>query len=493
MCPAEDKSRVMLEGPFATRRRIFVATGMAVFIAVVHVLWITIFLWHEDRCGTQNYMTVDTGHYLLLSETLFDARPAPPIFRERLLLPVLMAVVRAVGLRETAVLYLLALLHMPVVLSVIYLGWIFSGKRAGGYVGAFLYGIYPNAFRYGVQIVPDMLHAQLAVCALAASVAFVRLPSWGRLVAGSVAWMCVLLARPTFYPVSLALAVLVWPCLRNPATRWSAVFLMASPLTIPLTFSISHALIYGVPTPSFGYIENIHRAVVPRMRMFERSWEEPGRTWTELWSEERDRTAMQHPAWDQLALYYPAPVSEGFATAYRQMMSDAHEYISKRPKLFVFSGLLEIKRILFHATPVYTVGRQAGAQHVAWASRGHKMFLLLSCMGCLTAFARTTHRRLAAACLLLVGLSLAPSVLTWWITSDRMRLPMDLLVMPFVAGAFCNARALLAVLFTLIAGVLSTRWMHDSSAIASFYPFMVLMIAGVWLTRRELQENHHGE
>ncbi|MFH0909619.1 MAG: hypothetical protein V1929_12735 [bacterium] len=378
-------------------------------------------------------------------------------------------------------LWLLLPFHVPAVLSIGYLARVVSGRRTVGLLGAFLYLLYPTVFNHGVHIGTDLLHAQLAVTAVACTIAWTRtrLISWA--CAALLLWPIVQLTRPTFFPVVLVLPFALWVTIdRLRDLRWSLA-LLAMSVVVPLTFAVKNRIDYGVLTPSFAGLENVHRYLVPSINAVRRDAEEPDALMMHLWHEERDLKAGADPEYVAMKLYEPVPVPVCFAENYRILM--------QRDISFVKSNLVWLLRV-FRANvsdellipPTWPFG-PSGDIRDGLLRKAQKGALLLVMLGLVLGWVNgpRNHVLFAAA---ITGLVLVPAFLIWWV-GDRVRLPVDLVMVPFIAAAVTDGVVLAGMAVLAVVVYAPFRLLHLSTVYLYTVGALVLIVTVFLLFRRE--------
>lgn len=433
---------------------------LALLVVLVHGIWIQRVGSHVRAGGADPYTMCDTESYVLAADQFFSPIPVAPVFRERIFYPLMLAVARQFG-SDATVLWLLLPLHGLSVWAIAYIAGILSDKKWVPIGSALFYALNPSFYTYGVNLGTDVCHAQFAIVATAASMAWMKTGRRRWVVAAVLCWGVAQLTRQAFLPIAVALVPLWWVRLREPATRLATVAALAATLAIPVFYVVSNAIVFGVPAPSFATVEALHRYVVPRMRMQQRHAENPGLELTPLWLDERERVALENDDYRALQLYRPAAPSPDFRKRYLRVMESDMEIIRKDWGLFWASGMQEVwsQASTPPSAPARVLVPEGGpgiARQESLLRKGFKLSLALCLIGLAAAFARR-HFGIVLFVLLFVAMTLLPSVLVWWL-GGRMRLPAELVLMPFVVLALGTSGGWRFMVGTALLGYGPFKW-----------------------------------
>ena len=427
---------------------------IALLVVLVHGIWIQRVAVHARAGGADPYTMCDTESYVLAADQFFSSIPVAPVFRERMFYPLLLAVARQIG-SDTTVLWLLLPLHGLSILAIAYIAGILSDKRWVPIGSALLYALNPSFYTYGVNLGTDVCHAQFAIVATAASMAWMKTGRRRWVIAAVLFWGVAQMTRQAFLPIAVALVPLWWGRLREPGTRLATVAALGATLAIPVFYVVSNAMVFGVPAPSFATVEALHRYVVPRMRMVQRHAENPGLELTPLWLDERERVALENEDYRALQLYRPSAASPDFRTHYLRVMESDMEIIRKDWGLFWTSGMQEVwsQASTPPSAPARVLGQADGpgiARQESLFRKGFKLSMALCLIGLAAAAARR-HYGIVLFVWLFLAMTLLPSVLVWWL-GGRMRLPAELVLMPFVVLALGSSGGWIFIAGTALLG-----------------------------------------
>ncbi len=407
---------------------------IALLVVLVHGIWIQRVAVHVRAGGADPYTMCDTESYVLAADQFFSSIPVAPVFRERLFYPFMLAIARQFG-SDTAVLWLMLPMHGLAVLAIAYIAGILSDKRWIPIGSSLLYALNPSFYTYGVNLGTDVNHAQFAILATAASMAWMKTGRRRWVIAAVLFWGVAQLTRQAFLPIAVALVPLWWGRLRDSATRVTTVAALGATMAIPMFYVVSNAVVFGVPAPSFATVEALHRYVVPRMRMVQRHAENHSLELTPLWLDERERVALENEDYRALRLYSPVPASPEFRDHYLRVVESDMEIIRKDWGLFWATGLQEVwsQASTPPSAPARVLGQEDGpgiALQESLFRKGFKLSMALGLIGLAAAAARR-HFGIVLFVLAFLAMTLLPSVLVWWL-GGRMRLPAELVLMPFV-------------------------------------------------------------
>ena len=430
---------------------------LALLAVVVHGAWIQTVRVCMPEYGASPYKYPynmgDSGSYTLSSQALFDSRPMAPLFRERIVFPLFLAAGIKLG-DPTKTLFLMLPLHGVAVMAICYVAGTLSRRRWVSVLSGLLYVANPSLYNFGINLGPDVLHAQLAIIATALAIAWPRSLRMSLLVGATLAWIVTQLTRPTYYPIALGLALLWWPCLKNPGVRRATILALAATLLVPMFFVGTNAIRYGVATPYFAGYENVVKIIPARIRMLKRHAQDPSQLYSRLYLEEEER-AGQDPDYLALQLRVACPTPKDFSLHYRNLMKASLDLIGSNFGLFIRSGIEELRLTTMGcgsspANKIIPANAAFAAAHDSVIRKTTKLALPLFVLGVLMALANR-QRRVLAFVFICFALVFAPSVMLWW-QGLRTRLPAELLMIPFVALSLGSLPGLGFIAGTALAG-----------------------------------------
>lgn len=300
----------------------------------------------SQRDGFEYYAEPDTPSYVQNSAAMFDARPMSLAFRERIVYPFLLAVVKAAGFEYNRLLWLPVPLEIPTVLAMALLGWVLSRRKTVAALGALIHVLNPNGYQLGAALLPDWLSGQVMLMAIA------LLMNWA--VNGhrkSALAACVLLPlsqmiRPTLFPVLVPMVLLLGKGLfvRN---RWSIhALLCACVVAYPALNTAINTKLYGVPAMLLAPGLQLHHGYVSYIRAMKRNAEHPD-SMTRLYFDEKHNVALADPRELAVDSYGCNPIRPDFASNYYDIVKTSKAYLRANPWLWVQAGFSGIHRQLF--------------------------------------------------------------------------------------------------------------------------------------------------
>jgi len=460
-----------------TKRLLRVLLVIGLVSAVLHGWRVAEVLRLSDELGVDLTEGPDTPSYTGNAGALLDGRPFSPLFRERVLYASLIAGARILGFRDQSVLWVCVPLEIPAILALGFLAWYVARKPAASVVAAVLYAAYPNTYQVAVVLMPDLLHAQLVVMALALTAAWVEYDRRSFAGLAALLWLMAQVTRPTMFLVVASLPWLLWRTFLVPGRRTISLLLCALTVVYPISMTVSNALRFGIARPSLAGVEYLHSGFVPRMKAMQRNALQP-QSMTQLYREEREVIARGDPTWRSLRLFAQEPPLPGFHAAYRELMDRNGAFVRAHRGLYIrasIEGILEQWNKTPAALPqewtLFNVPEELKRPASAWVLRAYRLALVLAMFGVALAWARGPR-----GLVLFTAVSSVPLVMAWtscWWDSSRVKLVFDLLLLPFAAAAAVCPASWAAVVAAAGLGYLPRKlfgWPESS---------MWLIIAGV--------------
>lgn len=432
--------------------------AMALLVIFCHALALRNFLVLDARHAANgragafgDTVIPDTINYrAILSAWHSSVDYAPPAFRERVLVPLIMSASNMIFEDPRSMAWLTLPLHGFTALAVGLLARRLSGRNQAAYIGVIVYGLCPAPFIFGPEQATDLLHAQLVIIATALTLRWRDQRTWWSLYVSVVAWMLCQLCRPSFFYIFPVLIVFALPALKE--RRW-CVFLRQglviafASLLVPGFWALSNWIHYGIGTPSLQMIELIHRCVLPSAKMMERHAAEPSLSLTPLWDYYREVEARESRPYVALRIYDPGPVPAEFSDNYRQVMREARQFIYSKPAYVARAFMIELVRQLqSHPAP-------KGA--TPWLKENYisifyRVLFLTAICGTAIVSARREWSILAGV-LFLMALVVLPGALSWW-GGHRFRLPLDLFFLVLASVTFSFRAGWLFIAASILAG-----------------------------------------
>jgi hypothetical protein len=465
-------------------RRVWWLALLAVALHLVNAAWI---VKKSAALGILVYEMPDSGSYLSCAQALKDGVPFSPVFAERLLVPWLLYVLQGLGLPPVAFAGIPALLHGLVVPAVYLLTMAVTQRRPVAWTAAVLYVALPNLYQFGPEIGTDVLHAQLALLAVAATVLWSQGAGAGWWWGAVVCWPLAQMTRPSFFFVLPLLAMLAGPAWLDRSRRARAALLLLATLVAPLAVTWHNAKVYGVAAPSLTKPELLRRVMIPRINAFMRNAAQP-QSMTDLFYEERDVLALADPDWAALRPYSIGPRDpEVFRRHYDALNEASQAYIDQhREWLFRSSFTALYQQFL---TPPRFVSEYLAAPAILTSVLNalHKVALILIAAGLARLLVRSPCYVLSVSAM--AFMLLAPLIFYLWVPT-RARLPIELLMLPVLAfalfdvvcWALLGAVAVLGVGPRRLAGA-GEAWLWGT-ALGAVVILLVYELRGAWKSWR---------
>lgn len=301
----------------------------------------------SQRDGVEYYSGPDTGSNIANSETLFDERPMSPIFRERIVYPFLLGMMRMAGLEYRQLLWLTVPLELPCVLAMALLGWVVTRRKAVAGLGAIIYVLNPNGYQLSAVLMPDWLNGQVMLMAVA------LLVNWARDGSRRSGWAACLLIpisqmiRPTFFLLIGPLLLLLWKGFFSRERRVINAVLCAGVIAYPAINMGINALLYGVPTLLLSSGFQLHHCYVSYVRATQRNAEQP-QSMTFLYFDEKHNVQLADPREIATDPYGSSPIRPDFASLYNSIVESSREFLYQNFGLWMQANLAGIQAQLFY-------------------------------------------------------------------------------------------------------------------------------------------------
>ena len=431
-----------------------------------------IVLGHESA-GRPAYHMYDTESYLINAQAWRDGVPFSPAFRERVLLPALIAWCKEMGLPEWSILWLPVLFQGCVVYALGWLAYFISRRAVVAVTTSILCVIYPSFYQYVPLLGTDALGTQFLVLGIVMVLYWAedKRMFWGFLSAGL--WGLAQITRPTFFPVALIMPFLLHSFWESRKGRWVVGVFASSLLIIPLYLAGTNYLTYGVFRPTLTAPEVLSRSVVPKINALKRNSEVPG-SLSKYWEQERDQKAYWSEDWQTLGLYEAGLKDRSdFRNAYQRLMESSQAYIKTNRNWFWRGALIPYYHLYLNQPPRYAAWDVSATNlnnQQLWFLRFDKMLVIFSLFG----FIRLARFNpfMSIFWIGLCAIMLVPLVIFMWMPAAT-RLPVDAISLPLIAWALCDYKAWGGFLFWSVAGWLP--WHIGLTTAAG--PGVVLLLA----------------
>jgi hypothetical protein len=394
----------------------------------------------SQRDDVEYYDGPDTPYYVQNSAAMFDERPLSPLFRERIVYPLMLAAVHHAGIEYRQLLWLTAPFEIPAVLAMAWMGWILTRRKSVAALGAWIYMLNPNGYQLGATLMPDWFNGQIIVMAVA------LLLNWaanGHRKSGLAA--CVLLPlsqmiRPTLFPVLVPMILLLGKGFFVRNRRAINGLLCACVMAYPAVTAAINYKLYGVPRMLLAPGLQLHQGYVSYIRAMKRNAEHPDSI-TRLYFDEKHNVALADPRERAVNPYGNGPIRPDFAENYNDIVRTSTAYLQENFSLWIQSGSFGIYHQLFYP-PHFEPDPRASRLYPDLASAMptlHKVALFFAFCGVMLSIRRLPMGvTLFYACCTAI---IAMAVTAGWNDSVRVRLLLDLIYTPILAVALLSVPA----------------------------------------------------
>lgn len=401
---------------------------------------------------------VDTECYIANAGVLGTSTRFIKVFKERMALPILFRLSGATKENPSPYLRLALWMHFffPLVLAAA--SWTLFGNH---WLALLCAVSYLFADKSGsLMVLTDYLHAFLFVVAMWTTWKYLKDASLSWMVASIVAWDCCMLARPTFLWVGLMLFPLTsWG--KKTWKEWAAKSLGHTGLllVVPALLAVHNYSVYGVATPTFNALENIHTVLIPGIHTTIRKRTEVDTNSAQIWHEERDLKAWHEENYEKLELWNARVPDDRYE--YRQ----AYQTVKATDKKVVISNLDVVWELM-----VSECGRMLmlSNEGTAWPMRIRCGFVMAALCGVVVSWRRKENRTSVVATMLFAGWILASSGTFLW-AEQRFVKPVLLLMIPFAVSVLGGWRR--------IAGVIAGLCLYKGFNMISYQPLLSLAVS----------------
>jgi hypothetical protein len=477
--------------------------ALAVALVILRAANIAYILHCSQRDGIEYYSGPDTGSNILNSEALFDERPMAPIFRERIVYPFLLGVMRMAGLKYQLLLWLTVPLEIPCVFAMALLGWALTGRKAVAAIGAVLYVLYPNGYQLSAILMPDWLNGQIMLMAIA------LLMNWAFHGSRWSGWAACLLIpisqmiRPTLFLLIGPLVLLLWKGFFARDRRVINAILCASAVAYPALNLGVNAALYGVPNLLLSSGFQLHHCYVSYVRAIQRNADTP-QSMTFLYFDEKHNVQLADPREVATDPYGTNPIRPDFAVQYTSIVKSSEEFLHRNWRLWFQANLDGIRKQMFNPprfSPIPDPEVMDGFSKIMRVEPADKVQQGIRLYPDLDSLMRKIH--LVALIFIFCGVMLTIRKLpiggtlfyagctgiillacgAAWHDSVRVRLLLDLLYTPILATGFLSIPAWLC--FASLSGFAygPRRFLHFSNAYMVVASIIVLFGAAIALLR----------
>jgi len=446
----------MRTDPF-NRRVLLVLAGIGLLGLVLHGFNI----WRVTRfgatVGTDYHIGPDTPSYSRMAQAIRDGGRQDPMYQERMLVPLILAGLRAAGLEDALFPWVVALLVVPTTVAVGWMGWLLGARARAAYVSALLFVMYPTAYQYGVLVETDTLHLYLAVMALACTINGMKTGSRATLATAACLWPLAHLVRPSLWGLMLFLPFFLWKRLADRKTRNYALAACAGIAFVPLLFSALNLARFGIISPSLHQAEILHVWTCSRVGAFIET-RKTGEPMSPLFNRAVSR-ARKDPRWPVIHGAFDRP--EEFRDAYTSLLEDSRNYLRLHRKEMFHTTWSELRHQLTASWSYYN-RYNAPSLDILYPDVHKILHIVFQLAGVFSVFGLCfvfagKNRDVVLFVLLGFVLMFIPSSLSCW-AGARMRMVMDAMLIPFVVAAASLPLSWKVVGALLVGAYLPRRW-----------------------------------
>lgn len=452
-----------------------------------------VFLLHlasvSAEAGVSYFSGPDTPAYLRAADALRGEAGVNPMYHERILLPLIIVAVQAMGLEAPAALWVILLLEIPATLAMGYLGWALSGRRSVAGLAAMLYVLHPDTYQNGALLQTDLMHVQWALIAAAATVHFVRERNARLALWAALPWILAQLTRPTYFMIAAGFLIPLWAWRKDAALRRGFIWLSLLSLVVPAGWSIGNAIRFGVPSPSLCMAEMLETWTVPRAKALLRNAQQPV-SLTVAFDEEVARVRATD-TWQVLHGHKGAP--EDFRHAYRGSISSNAAFLATNVAVTLSACRAELRNEImfvpkFHHPDASSALNGRYPDVSRWLGMAYKVGFLFLAFAAPLAF-RREYWPLFFLFGAMVALVLGPASLSWW-CCGRYRFNVNILLLPIVALGLARPAAWCVVGATFVFGYLPVHLLHAAPMLVAVVATMALGMAWTLLALTARRGSH---
>ncbi|NCC60190.1 MAG: hypothetical protein EOM12_04460 [Verrucomicrobiae bacterium] len=400
----------------------------------------------------------DTQLYREGAQAIINGVPLPPAIQDRMLLPLLLAGAGKMNVSEFWFLLFPILLMFPVVVSVAYLARIFSEKtNTAPVVAAIITVLLPSFYSYGPELGTDVLHAQLAIIAFSATVAWVESAKKKWVILAMGLWPLVQLTRQNFFFLAPLAIIVLWPTFFKENRLWSIGLIMVM-LLVPVKCLYTNYSLYGVCNFSLNAPEVLLRITGAKMKAHALNRENPG-SLAYYYEHVRGKVVNEDEDWRALNLYDTASINrESFKKHYQSAVHRAKQFILDNKRDFLATSLSGVFVQLL-VPPQYAARSTVSLTQSRVLRPIHKVALYFMVLGLLMLLLTKTRY---AVFLLLVLFQFGSCLVLYWAMGISARLPYELLLIPVMTVEMLKIRAWVGLSFICIFGYLPKRMLDFS-------------------------------
>ena len=383
----------------------------------------------------------DTKCYFYNSVALKEGRPLITVFKDRLLLPILITATGATHNNPYPYLYAVQGIHFLFPIVIASISMVLFKRYTIALLSAALYAFYTPAKLASQSVATDFTHAFVFASAMLYTLIYLRSDNSKHMVAASVLWMLTMISRPTFIFVSIFMLpiVFLYTTYNKLSFRRAVVFLLLL-IVIPIAYTVNNISLYGVPTPTFNGVENIHTVFIPGIKTTIRKQSEI-ETWSaSIWHEERDLKAMLDPDYLSLSFWSSdLPKDKKLYALQLKSLKDFDRRIIINNYPIAISLVFSEMANLSLTSPVFPY----------FGSRGRFIFTLMAGLGLALLLFSFRQRGPALFISICLGFIVVTSSTFLW-SSQRFMLPVDIIFLTLAPSVLMSWRRILLFLSAIL-------------------------------------------
>lgn len=383
----------------------------------------------------------DTKCYFYNSVALKEGRPLITVFKDRLLLPILITATGATHDNPYPYLYAVQGIHFLFPIVIASISMVLFKRYTIALLSAALYAFYTPAKLASQSVATDFTHAFVFASAMLYTLIYLRSDNSKHMVAASVLWMLTMISRPTFLFVSILISpVFILYTTFNKMSIRRALFFMLMLVLIPITYAVHNFSLFGVPTSTFNGAENIHTVFIPGINTTIRNQSEIEKWSALIWHEERDLKAMLDPNYVSLSFWSSdlPENKEAYSLQLKSLKDSDRKHIIGNWKIATSLVCSEIANLTL-TSPAFPF----------YAARGRLIFTLSASLGLALLIFSYRQRGPALIFCMCLGFVVVTSSTFMW-SSQRFMLPVDILLVAIAPSVLTSWRRLLLFLSTVI-------------------------------------------
>ncbi len=426
------------------------------------------------------WMTVDSAAYFSGAAAIASGGRIITVFRERLLLPLLLHWTGSTPQNPYCYLYSMQILHFFFPLFLARISRVLFKRRVAAVGSAGLYLAYSLSGNASRVVMTDFPHAFCFTVALYFTLIFLRTRRTGNLIPAVLCWMLTMLVRPTFMGAwFLFLPVLVGSWLFGRMPFGKVLVFWLSLMLVPTWFIFDNYNDYGVAVNSFASFENIHTALVPGIKtLLRKQAGDTERISVIFMDQERNQKAMRGTEYLKLGMWKDTLPSDKrvFQETFHRLGNEDRAFLLKNVSMLYVMIKEELGELVLQARGRWLIGE-----------RGHPLFVWAALLGLMLLWCDYRQRGAALLLFLCCGVVFVPAAFglqLWW--GVRTALPADLVFIVLAGSILVSWRRLIMVVTLCMAFKILNMFCYDPTfncAVVCLLAFFGMEVVGLYLKR----------